>query len=134
MSIQANKSKRSLPFNAGFPYDRKMVKINQLSVDSDLNRHHSKYEDPLWDNEMSMGRSINIILKENKHSKKETQWEIFESGKYVLTIRGSLLSLKQIKFLESSDGMIFLLNKYKEGFTNASKLIFQIKNETSNKK
>lgn len=113
-----------------------MVKLNQISVDSDLNRHHSKYEDPLWDNdEPAGGKSVNIVLKNFKHgSKKDYSWDFFDSGKYLFSLRAYLLNFKQIEFLQSPEGMLFLLNKYKEGYTNASRIISQIKHETSNRK
>ncbi len=106
-----------------------MIKENRASVESDLNRHHVRYEDPLWNEERErVGHSININLTTKRNdSEKGCEWNFFDAGKHVLTLPGQTLTKKQIRFLQTPDGIKFLLKKYKEGHINVSRLKSELK-------
>lgn len=108
-----------------------MIKDNRSSIESDLNRHHVRYEDPLWseERELSIAKMISIRVNYDKKdpSEKACEWNIFVSKKLVLTISGQNLSKKQARFLQTPEGLQFLLQKYKSGCNSVSKLKAELK-------
>jgi len=109
-----------------------MVKDNRTSIESDLNRHHVRYEDPLWseDQEQNVSKviSVNIVYSKKNSIENGCEWNICISKKAVLTIPSQGLTKKQIAFLQTPEGFQFLLQKFKQGCNTASKMKAEIKN------
>lgn len=91
------------------------------TIEADLNRHFSKYEDPLWDEDENSKKSISVTRVSNKTFDKHL-WKFYENSKLVLTVEDTYFTKKQIKFLLSVDGIKFLIDAYKAGDRNASRI------------
>ena len=107
-----------------------MKDTNRNSIESDLNRHHVHYEDPLWDEEKERTSNlINVSLLRQKDAQKikSTQWRFFSCGEHVFTLSGQTLTKKQIHFLLTVDGMKFLVEAYKKGCINTNRLKTELK-------
>ena len=91
------------------------------SIEADLNNHFSRFADPLWDDEEIARKIIEVkrvSLKDfTKHS-----WRIYENSKIAVIIDSESLSKKQINILLSADGFNFLIQTYKAGNKNLTKI------------
>ena len=106
--------------------------INRASIESDLNKHHVKYEDPLWDEEAydyEVKRNLRISLRKTdyKDSDKAFEWDVFDKKILVLTVYGKDLSKKQVNYLLSADGMQHFMLLYKTGFRTQTKIKQKLK-------
>jgi len=107
-----------------------MKELNRASVESDLNRHHVQYEDPLWkeDEAETKNRVISVKLCTTKNlDYKLTEWKFFDNGKLAFILTAQYMSKKQLNFLHTVDGVQFLMKVYKAGATNASKIRTELK-------
>lgn len=108
---------------------------NRESIESDLNRHHAKHDDPLWDEEESEKKKTSIRLKLLKARPKEGEdfiWNLMVNNKVVLVINGKYFSKKQIDFMLSVEGAQYVLSEYKGGCDSVNKLKEKIKEKIKN--
>jgi len=106
--------------------------INRSSIESDLNKHHVKYEDPLWDEsiyENEGKRNFRISLRDVNHKDKDKafEWDFFDKKIVTLTLCGKDLTKKQVKYLLSAEGIQYLLQLYKAGFRTQTKIKLKLK-------
>ena len=107
--------------------------INRASIESDLNKHHVKYEDPLWDEEVSEEKEnkknlrISLRYVDCKDTEKAFEWDVFENKTLSLTLCGKDLTKKEVKFLLSKEGMQYFLELYKLGFKTQAKIKAKLK-------
>ncbi len=95
------------------------------TIEADLNKHFSRYEDPLWDDdEISKSKIIEIkrMAKGGEYS-----WKFFDNKKLVFILDGKTLSKKAVKFLLTVEGVKFMIDQYKNGCVNVSKMKKAIK-------
>ena len=109
--------------------------ISRASIESDLNKHHVKYEDPLWDEEAyddEVKRNIRISLRKTdyKDSDKAFEWDVFDKKTLVLTLYGKDLTKKQVKFLLSAEGIQYFMLLYKAGIRTQAKIKQKLKDKT----
>jgi len=109
--------------------------ISRASIESDLNKHHVKYEDPLWDEEAyddEVKRNIRISLRKTdyKDSYKAFEWDVFDKKTLVLTLYGKDLTKKQVKFLLSAEGIQYFMLLYKAGIRTQAKIKQKLKDKT----
>ena len=90
-------------------------------IEADLNKHFSRYEDPLWDDEENKLKCIQISRTSTKNFEKHS-WKVIVNSKAVATIESSSLTKEQINFLMSPDGVNFLIQSYKKGNDDAIKI------------
>jgi len=104
-------------------------------IEGDLNRHFSKFDDSLFDDEKDGESKKSIRVKRistksfDKHS-----WKIFENNKIALIIEGESFIKKQITFLLTMAGIQFLIATYKEGNNTLVKIKKALKNHLLNLK
>lgn len=107
-----------------------MKEVTRNSVESDLNRHHVRYEDPLWDEAQERNHkliNVSVVRSKDKTKPKLTEWRFSYSGEHVFTLSGQTLTNKQIDFLFTVEGMKFLVEAYKNGCINTSRLKTELK-------
>ena len=91
----------------------------RTAVESDLNKHHSKYEDPLWNESEEASKTL-IHVKLKKTSSK-CIWNVFSNKVLVFAINGALLTKKDLKFLLTLEGSQFIIQSYKDGCNSMNK-------------
>lgn len=91
------------------------------TVEADLNKHFSRYEDPLWDEDESNKASIEVKRVSTKNFEKHS-WRIFENSKLAVVVDSEVLTKKQINFLLTMDGIKFLVDTYKNGNRNVTRI------------
>jgi len=106
--------------------------VNRASIESDLNKHHVKYEDPLWDEmayDNEVKRNIRISLRDVKYkdSNKAFEWDVFDKKILVFTLCGKDLTKKQVNYLLSAEGMQYFMLLYKAGFRTPAKIKQKLK-------
>jgi len=84
-----------------------------LSIEADLNRHFSRYEDPLWD-EYEERKAIFFRIK-RRIVDDNCFYDIIKNSKKVYTLDCSKVNKKHLNFIKSTDGMVFVLNSFKKG-------------------
>jgi len=92
---------------------------DSFSINMDLNQHFSRYEDPLWDESEEEIKSSLIEVK-RVDSKDKCIFNIIKNGKLSCTIDCSKLTKRQVEFLKTIEGMLFMLNSFKNGVKNLS--------------
>ena len=107
---------------------------NKGPIESDLNKHHAKFEDPLWDEEAAVSKAIRVCLDNKKENIKDYQWNFFENDQFVCSLSGNSLTKQQINFLQTFDGVTFLLTKYKQGDMSIKSVKAELKNVLNNRK
>lgn len=98
--------------------------INRDLVELDLNRHHVKYEDPLWDEykeTASKNRRIQLIDGKTQDLK-DYSWEFTSNNRPIFTLYANDLSKKQINYILSSEGMQFMMACFKKGCESPNKM------------
>ena len=97
------------------------MRQNNLTIEADLNRHFSRYEDPLWDeDEVELSkRVIRVRMSKNNEG---FVIELEHNNKPVYFIEESKISKKYVKFLQSGEGLQFIISQYKKGVKNLSQL------------
>lgn len=87
---------------------------DSFSINMDLNQHFSRYEDPLWDeNEEELKGSLIEIKRIDLKDK--CMFNIIKNGKVFYTIDCSKLTKRQGEFLKTTEGMLFMLDNFKNG-------------------
>ncbi len=96
--------------------------MQKESVEADLNKHFSRYEDPLWDEDEGEDRKklYRVKLSLPRGSEKH-KWKVYEDNSVVFVIDGRYLNKHQISYLLSPEGMNFILSSYKAGADNMNK-------------
>lgn len=97
------------------------------SIEADLNKHFSRFEDPLWDEDESKTKIIEVKRVSSKSFDKHS-WKILENSKIIAVITDDYLSQKQINFLLSPEGITFIINTFKSGIRKATKIKELVKN------
>lgn len=100
----------------------------RTAIESDLNKHHVRYEDPLWDEDESLNAQTSWRVKLKKTSSKYV-WQIFYNKDVIFVINGDLLTKKQIQYLLTPDGVRFILNTAKNGCNSMNKFRNMLKCE-----
>ena len=90
------------------------------TIEADLNKHFSRYEDPLWDETSESKNRVIEIKRTTKGG--DASWKIIENKKVIFILEGSSLPKKTVKFLSSVEGVRFLIEQYKNGCINMSKM------------
>jgi len=92
------------------------------TVEADLNKHFSRYEDPLWDDteEENSKKMIRVKVISPRGAEKY-KWKIYENTIVTLTIEGKYLNKGQINYLLTPTGMNFILSSYKAGINTMNK-------------
>jgi len=95
---------------------------DNFSVEADLNRHFSRYEDPLWDEGEGGTRGPPITRITRTGGVDNCIFNIMNNTKVVYSIDCKKLTKRQAKFLQTTEGMQFLLLQFKNGVKNMSGL------------
>jgi hypothetical protein len=86
----------------------------------------SKFEDDLYHEHKN---TIEKILRIKKvSSEKETLWNFMKDKEIVFTLKSSSLNKEYINYINTIEGISFLLKKYKEGIDSSRKIIKELKN------
>lgn len=91
------------------------------TVEADLNKHFSRFEDPLWDEKKENKNYIEIKRTSSKDFSKHA-WKIYENSSIVAILESENFTKKQINFLLTVDGLKTLIEIYKQGNNNISKI------------
>ena len=108
-----------------------MSKINnqyssQESEGKNFNFYLSKIDNELFDDKKNNLNDLwNIKRKENK--KDGVTWIIFKNKEIILEILADKFSNKEKKFLNNSEGLVFLLSLVKTGVTSFTNIKSEIK-------
>lgn len=105
---------------------------NDPSITEELKTQNTKYtlskfEYDLFHDEDNKVEKI-VRVKRISLPNKGERWKIFEDNKVMMIIEGSKLTNKEKEFLRSVDGVLFLINKYKEGINSFNHLKKEMKN------
>jgi hypothetical protein len=92
---------------------------NTLTIEADLNRHFSRYDDPLFDDELEVKDYIRISINRKKDGYRIS---ILKNEEVVYMIDSNKLTKKQSNFLQTGAGLQFVLTQYKKGVKNISGL------------
>lgn len=95
---------------------------NNIVIESDLNRHFSRYEDPLWDEEGQEPKVRGIGVSMKIISKDDYMIYVSENNKMIYKVDSTKLTKRQKKFFSSKEGLSFIIEKYKIGVKNISNL------------
>jgi len=109
--------------------------IPTLSEESkDRNQHYnlSKFEYDLYHEEDDIAEKV-IRVKRVSLPNKGERWKVFSDNKIIFTIEGNKLSKKEKEFLQTIDGVNFILTHAKSGFTSFNKFRVELKNKVDNK-
>lgn len=93
---------------------------NNSSIQSDLNRHFSRYEDPLWDDVEEKPPTIYRVERVDKSRK--TIIKVIENNEILYIIDCEKLNKRQANFIKSQEGMSFVIQQLKVGVKNISNL------------
>lgn len=94
---------------------------NKEATEADLNRHFSRFADELWDDDEIKEKCVEVKRLSSKDFSKHS-WKIFEDSELVVLLESCSLTKKQIKFLLTVDGIKFLIETYKKGNCNITKI------------
>jgi hypothetical protein len=92
----------------------------------------SKYDDDLYDEEDNIVHKL-YRVKRFSLPNKGAKWKIFENDKVIFVLDGLKLTSKERDFLQTVDGVNFLLAQAKVGIKNFSSLKKNIKDKIKNK-
>lgn len=81
------------------------------TIQADLNKHFSRYEDPLWDEEHPVDNVFEIKIAT---SKKTTVWKLLQNKKVILAINKTDLPNNIAEKLSTGDGLQNLLKLFKQ--------------------
>lgn len=101
--------------------------MNKDTIEADLNKHFSRYDDPLFDEEESYARKKCIHIKrsyikvKDEHTWKFIDSEIKNKDMY-LSLSSKGMTRKIINFLLTPEGFNLLLKLYKEGNNTTIKI------------
>lgn len=94
---------------------------NNLSIEADLNRHFSRYEDPLYDlNEDEERKTMIRVIK--KETKTTCIFNVIKNNELIYCIDCKKLTKKQANYLKSVEGMQFIIEQLKNNVKNISNL------------
>ncbi len=92
---------------------------NGHTVETDLNRHFSRFEDPLWD-DSERDAPPTIVRVRICKDENTFKAEVLEDNKVKFVIDGRKLTKKQLAFVKSGEGLQFIIAQYKKGVKNIS--------------
>ncbi len=101
--------------------------MNKDTIEADLNKHFSRYDDPLFDEEESFDRKKCLHIKrtyvkvKDEHTWKFIDSEIKNKDLY-LSLSSKGMTKKLILALLTPEGFNLLLKLYKEGNTTTVKI------------
>jgi hypothetical protein len=107
------------------------MNLAQDSVETDLNKHFSKYEDPLWDEAKEAMESLYEVKRVKKT--KMPQWKVFANKELLYVIDSAECSQKQIDYLLTIDGFRFILKTIKAGAKTFDKFMEALNAEVINR-
>jgi hypothetical protein len=93
---------------------------NTLTIEADLNRHFSRYDDALWDTDLESSKKsirVSVVRKNDGFT-----INVLENEEAIYCIDSVKLTKKQSAFLQTGEGLQFILNQYKQGIRNISSL------------
>jgi len=93
----------------------------------------NKFEYDLYHEEDNIPEKV-IRVKRFSMPNKGERWKIFEDNKVIFIIEGSKLTSKQREFLQTIEGVNFLIEQFKSGIKSFNALKNKIKNFIQNKK
>lgn len=95
---------------------------NYLENSKDLNikNNLNKFEDDLFHEEDYIPGRVIRVKKIGTPSRGE-KWKIYQDDKVTMTIDGKYLSMKEKSFLYSYDGILFIINQYKNNVNTMNK-------------
>jgi SMC interacting uncharacterized protein involved in chromosome segregation len=92
----------------------------------------NKFEYDLYHEEDDVAEKI-IRVKRFSFPNKGERWKIFDDTKVIFIVEGAKLTSKQREFLQTVDGMNFLINQFKTGIKSFNALKNEIKKILENK-
>jgi len=97
-----------------------------FSIEADLNHHFVRYEDPLWDESLIEGKDL-IYRVYKKNINKKCFFDVSINNKTIYIIDCSKLTKKQKTFVQSVEGLKFIIEQLKKGVKSFNKLKCVIK-------
>ena len=94
---------------------------NKEATEAGLNHSFSRFSDELWDDDENKEKCVQVKRVSSKDFTKHS-WKILEDDELVVLLESSSLTKKQIKFLLSVEGIKFLIDTYKKGSCNITKI------------
>lgn len=94
-----------------------LSEADEFLIDEEKHKAISKQDGELFDEKSYVPYDL-IGVRRNNLPKNGIDWEILVNKKSVLTLNGIRFSKKEKIFLEKPEGMLFIINGYKQGWKN----------------
>jgi len=92
---------------------------DEFLIDDGKQKAISKQDGELFDEKSYIPHDI-INVRRNNLPRNGIEWEILINKKSVLTLKGIRFSKKERKFLETPDGLLYIMQGYRSGMKNTS--------------
>lgn len=103
---------------------------NTFPKSSSLRQDHELFDD----NDYKANPLISVKRVSYGKNSKNEDWEIRNDDKLELVLKGVRFTVRERKFLNTSDGMLFIIRGYKDGWNSVSEFKRQLQKTLAERK
>lgn len=92
---------------------------DEFLIDEEKHKAISKQDGELFDEKSYIPHDM-INVRRNRLPRNGVEWEVLVNKKSVLVLKGIRFSKKEIKFLETPEGLLYIMAGYRSGLKNTS--------------